>query len=203
MSWWDLFRKSPTANDIRVQLKETEHGQKKMRRDLDIKEREKNAKISQAKTAKQDGKQELLRDLFRELRQMEIANGYLNKDLRRLSLEKVALTALARKLEMLERRKDRKSAQILLTSFQESAIRRKIDEGEVDDEAFNTLLEEILGDEELALTTERVKEDAGFADFEQALDKMMKAEAGAEDEELSQALDEVERAIKSERLADA
>lgn len=198
--WSQLFKKTPSADDIRVQLKEIEREQKKKRRDLEIKEQEKSAKVKEAVTAKKSGKEEQLRDMFRELRQMEIDNGYLNTDLRRLSLSKTALTSFARKLEMLERRKDRKSLQNLIVRFKDSSIQRVIDRAEVDDEAFNDLLEEILGDEELAVASGKVREDAGFADFDKAIGQMVKAEeSGSDDEEFSRLESEINRAIKVEK----
>ena len=66
-----VFERS-TVDNIKLQLKEVEREQKKKRRDLEIKEAEKNEKIKEAMSAKKVGKHELLRDLFRELRQMEI-----------------------------------------------------------------------------------------------------------------------------------
>lgn len=202
--WSQLFKKTPSADDIRVQLKEIERDQKKKRRDLDVKEQEKSAKVKEGVAAKKAGKEELLRDVFRELRQMEIDNSYLNTDLRRLSLSKTAFSSFARKLEMLERRKDRKSLQNLIVRFKESAIQRIIDKAEVDDEAFNDLLEEILGDEELAVTSGKVKEDAGFADFDRAIGEMAKAEeTGSDDEAYSRLEVEINKAIKAEKVKDA
>lgn len=202
--WNQLFKKTPSADDIRVQLKEIERDQKKKRRDLEIKEQEKSAKVKGAVAAKKNGKEELLRDIFRELRQMEIDNSYLNTDLRRLSLSKTALSSFARKLEMLERRKDRKSLQNLIARFKDSAIQHVIDKAEVDDEAFNGLLEEILGDEELAVASGKVKDDAGYTDFDRAIGEMAKAdEAGADDEAYSKLEAEINKAIKAERIKDA
>ncbi len=198
-----LFSKTPSAQDIRVQLKEIEREQKKKRRDLDVKEREKQEKVKEAVAAKRNGRQELLRDVFREMRQMEIDNGYINSDLRRLSLAKTALTSFLRKMEMLERKKDRKSLQNLIVRFRESSIQKAIDSAEVDDETFNEMLEEILGEEELSVTRGRVKEDAGFADFDKAIGEMAKAEdSGSEEEDLSRFQEEIDRAIKAEKARD-
>lgn len=201
--WNQLFKKTPSGDDIRVQLKEVEREQKKKRRDLEIEEQEKAAKVREAVAAKKAGKQELVRDLFRELRQMEIDNSYLNTDLRRLSLSKTALTSFARKIEMLERRKDRKSLQNLIIRFKDSTIQNVIDKAEVDDDAFSDLLEEILGDEELAVTSGKVKDDAGFTDFDRAIGDMVKAEeAGSDDEAFSKAEADINKAIKAEKAKD-
>jgi len=195
-----LFSKSPSAADIRVQLKEIDRDQKKKRRDLDILTEEKQQKVKEAVAAKKSGKQEILRDIFREMRQMEIDNGYVNSDLRRLSLAKTALTSFLRKMEMLEQKKDRKSLQNLIVRFKESSIQKAIDGAEVDDDTFNGMLEEILGDEEVAVTGGRVKEDSGFADFDKAIEQMAKAEeSGSEEEELSRLQQEVDRAVKAEK----
>lgn len=202
--WERLFKKSPTAQDIRVQLKEIERDQKKKRRELEVREHDKDAKIKDAMKAKKAGKQEILRDVFREMRQMEIDNGHLNTELRRLSLAKTALTSFARKLEMLERKKDRKSLQNLIMRFRESPIQRAIDQAEVDDEAFNDMLEEILGDEEMAVATGKVREDAGFADFDSAIGEMVKAEgADLEDEDFSRLHEQIDKAIKAEKVKDS
>src|SRR4030042_1958978 len=161
-----LFSKAPNAPDIRVQLKEIERDQKKKRRDLDVMEQRKQQKVKEAVTAKKGGKQEVLRDVFREMRQIEIDNGYVNSDLRRLSLAKTALTSFLRKMEMLEKKKDRKSLQNLIVRFKESSIQKAIDGAEVDDDTFNDMLEEIMGEEEMSVTQGKVKEDSGFADFD-------------------------------------
>jgi hypothetical protein len=196
-----LFSKSPSAADIRVQLKEIERDQKKKRRDLDIMSQAKQQKVKEAVLAKKSGKQEVLRDLFREMRQMEIDNGYVNNDLRRLSLAKTALTSFLRKMEMLERKKDRKSLQNLIVRFKESSIQKTIDSAEVDDDTFNDMLEEILGEEEMSVTQGKVKEDEGFADFDRAIGEMAKADE-LPDEDLSKFQEEVNRAVKAEKVKD-
>ena len=161
MNFWNsLCSKTPTAPDLKVQLKEIDREQKKKRRDLEVRERAKQEKIREAVAAKKSGKQELLRDLFREMRQLEIDNSYTNTDLRRLSLSKTALTSFLRKMEMLEKKKDRKSLQNIIVRFRESSIQKASDAAEVDDEAFQDMLEEILGEEEIDVTRGKVKEDA-------------------------------------------
>jgi hypothetical protein len=171
-----LFSKSPNGDDIRIQLKEIERDQKKKRRDLDIMDQKKQDKVKEALTAKKGGKQEVLRDIFREMRQIEIDNGYINSDLRRLSLAKTALTSFLRKMEMLENKKDRKSLQNLIVRFKDSTIQKAIDSAEVDDDTFNDMLEDVLGEEELSVTQGKVKEDTGFSDFDRAISEMAKAE---------------------------
>jgi hypothetical protein len=197
-----LFTKSPTAEDLRVQLKEIERDQKKKRRDLDVIERNKQQKVKEAVSAKKSGKQEVLRDIFREMRQMEIENGYANADLRRLSLAKTALTSFLRKMEMLEKKKDRKSLQNLIVRFKDSSIQKAIDTAEVDDDTFNDMLEEILGEEELSVSQGKVKEDTGFADFDRAIDQMAKAEEAGDDEELGRMQEEVDKAVRADKLKD-
>ena len=198
-----LFSKTPDAADIRVQLKELERDQKKKRRDLDVLEQKKQQKVKEAVTAKKGGKQEVLRDIFREMRQVEIDNGYVNNDLRRISLAKTALTSFLRKMEMLEKKQDRKSLQNLIVRFKDSAIQKAIDTAEVDDDTFNDMLEEILGEEELSVTQGKVKEDTGFADFDRAIGEMAKAEeAGTDDEELTRFQQDIDKAIKAEKIKD-
>ena len=194
-----LFAKTPNAADIRVQLKELERDQKKKRRDLDVLEEKKQQKVKEAVTAKKGGKQEVLRDIFREMRQVEIDNGYVNNDLRRISLAKTALTSFLRKMEMLEKKKDRKSLQNIIVRFRESPIQKAIDAAQVDDEAFQDMLEEILGEEEIEVTQGKGKEDAGFVQFDKAIEEMAKAEeAGSEEEDLDRYQEEINRAIKAE-----
>jgi len=189
-----LFSKTPSAKDIRLQLKELDRDQKRKRRDLDILEQTKQDKVKEAITAKKAGKQELLRDIYREMRQIEIDNGYANSDLRRFSLAKTALTSFLRRMEMLESKKDRKSLQNLIVRFKNSSIQKAIDTAEVDDDTFNGLLEEILGEEEIAATQGKVKEDVGFAAFDRAISEMARVEeSGAGEEVLSKLRDEVGR----------
>lgn len=198
-----LFSKTPNAADIRVQLKEIERDQKKKRRDLDVLEERKQQKVREAVAAKKGGKQEVLRDIFREMRQVEIDNGYANSDLRRLSLAKTALTSFLRKMEMLEKKQDRKSLQNLIVRFKDSTIQKAIDTAEVDDDTFNDMLEEILGEEELSVTQGKVKEDTGFAEFDKAIGEMAKAEeSGSEEEDLTKFQEEIDKAIKAEKIKD-
>ena len=198
-----FFAKTPNAQDLRVQLKEIEREQKKKRRDLEVMDRQKQDKVKEAVTAKKSGKQEILRDVFREMRQVEIDNGYINSDLRRLSLAKTALTSFLRKMELLEKKKDRKSLQNLIIRFRESPIQKAIDAAEVDDETFNDMLEEILGEEELSVTSGKVKEDVGFSEFDRAIGEMAKAEeAGSDEEEIARYQEEVDKAIKAEKVRD-
>ena len=204
--WNKLFRKNPTAEDIRVQLKEVERDQKKKRREMDLSEQAKQAKLKEAIKAKKDGKAELQRDIFRELRQTEIDRGHLNTELRRLSLSKTALTRFIRQMEMLGRRKDRSSLQNLIMRFRDSEIQRAIDKAEVDDDTFNDMLEEILGEEELAVAGGTSKEDAGFAEFDAALTKMMQAEETGSEEAVAESQAEVDRAVRAalpDRTADS
>jgi len=175
-----LFSRTPSATDIRLRLKEIEREQRKKRRDLEVMEQTKQQKVQEAVAAKKAGKQEVLRDIFREMRQGEIDWGHVNNDLRRLSLGKTALTSFLRKMEILEKKRDRKSLQNLIGRFRESSIQKTIDSAEVDDDTFNDMLEEILGEEELSATQGKVKEDVGFAEFDRAIGEMAKVEeAGA------------------------
>jgi hypothetical protein len=102
---------------------------------------------------------------------------------RRLSLTKIALNAFLRKAELLEKRRDRKSLQYLVSRFSSSEIQKAIDKAEVDDDTFNGMLDDILGDEELEATRGKTKEDVGFAAFDRAIGEMAKAEEFAASEE--------------------
>jgi hypothetical protein len=104
---------------------------------------------------------------------------------------------------MLERRKDRKSLQNLVTRFRESRIQSAIDRAEVDDETFNGLLEEILGEEEGAFAASRVREDAGFAEFDRALGEMAKAEDAGSGEDVAKLEEDIAKAIRAEKLREA
>jgi hypothetical protein len=198
-----FFAKTPNAQDLRVQLKEIEREQKKKRRDLDLMDSQKQDKVKEAVAAKKSGKQEILRDVFREMRQLEIDNGYINSDLRRLSLTKTALTSFLRKMELLEKKKDSKSLQNLIVRFRESSIQKAIDAAEVDDETFNQMLEETLGEEELAVTSGKIKEDGGFSEFDKAIGEMAKAEeAGSDEEEIARYQQDIDKAVKAEKIRD-
>jgi hypothetical protein len=171
-----LFSRTPSALDIRLELKQIERDQWKKRRELDGLEQMKQAKVEAAVAAKKAGKQELVQDIFRDMRQIEIDHGYVHSDLRRLSLSKTALTAFLRKLEMLEKNKDHKSVQNLMRGYNSSSIQKVIDQAEVDDETFGSLLQDILGETESSVAQEKVKEDAGFAEFDRAIEEMAASE---------------------------
>ena len=194
-----LSGKNVSAQNIRLQLKEIERDQIRKRRDLDILTQTKQEKVRQAIEAKKSGRQEVLREIFREMRQAEIEIGNANTDLRRLSLAKTALTSFLRRVQTLESRKDRKSLQNLIVRLKDGAIQKAIDTAQVDDETFSDRLEEILGEEEISVTERGTKEDAGFAEFDRAIGEMAKAEeAGAGDEDISRLPDAAESpAIKS------
>ena len=170
-----LFAKTPSAMDIRLQLKQLERDQWKKRRELEHIEQTKQAKVEAAVAAKKAGSQELVQDIFREMRQIEIDHGYVNSDLRRLSLSKIALTAFLRKLEMLERDEDHNSVQNLIRRYRDSSIQKAIDQAEVDEDTFGVMLQEILGETEPAVSQEKVREDAGFAEFDRAIEEMAAA----------------------------
>ncbi len=136
----------------------------------------KQQKVQKAVAAKREGRQELLRDIFRETRQIEIDWGHVNDDLRRLSLAKTALASLLRKVEMLERSKDQKSLQKLIARFQSSSIQKTIDAASVDDDTFHEMLQDILGEEEASVSQGLKGEDAGFAEFDRAVGMMAQAE---------------------------
>jgi hypothetical protein len=167
-----LFDKTPKALDIRLQLKQIERDQWRKRREVDDLVQTKQAKVEQAVAAKKAGKQELVQDIFRDMRQIEIDYGHANSDLRRLSLTKTALTAFLRKVEIIEKNKDHKSLQNLLRRYNSSAIQKTIDLAEVDDDAFGSMLQEVLGEEEVSAAQEQVHEDAGFAEFDRAIEEM-------------------------------
>lgn len=174
-----LFSRTPSASDLRLQLKQVERDQWKKRRELDVLEQKKQRKVDEAVAAKKAGRQELVQDIFRDLRQIEIDHGYVESELRRLSLSKTALTAFVRKLEMLEKNKDHRSLQNLIRRYNNSAIQKTIDQAEVGDDTFGAMLKDILGETEAAVDQEKDQEDAGFAEFDHAIEEMATAEAAA------------------------
>jgi len=201
--WNKLFKKTPNVSDLRVQFKEIEREQKKKRRDLEMAEVAKTAKLREAVKAKKDGKSELQRDIFRELRQMEINRGHMDTELRQLSLSKTALTRFIRQIERLEKRKDRKSLQSIILRFKESDLQAIISKAEVDDDTFNDVLEEILGDEELEVTGGKLKEDSGFAEFDRALEQMVRAEESGSEDDVAKIQAEIDRAVRADRDTDS
>jgi hypothetical protein len=197
-----LFAKTPSARDIRLQLKQVERDQWKKRRELDALEQAKQAKVEAAVAAKKAGQQELVQEIFRDLRQNEIDHGHVNSDLRRLSLSKTALTAFLRKLEMLEKNNDHKSLQNLIRRYNSSSIQKAIDHAEVDDDTFGSMLQDILGETEFAVAQEKTQEDAGFADFDRAIEEMAgAAEAGARQKSAPAATPRVEARLRPSHAA--
>ena len=200
--WGRLFNSPPSAEDIQLQMKEVEREQKHKRRDMELKDEEKSRLMKDALAAQKSGKREKLQDLYRDLQQVEIDKNYINKDLRRLSLSKTALSSFLRKVQSLDKHHDRKSMERVIMRFNQSKeLQRAIDSAEVSDEAFNSMLEGVLDDETAAVVGSRVREDSGFAAFEQALGKMADAETGgaSEDPDFSRFQNEIDRAIKSEK----
>jgi chromosome segregation ATPase len=197
-----LFSRTPSALDIRLQLKQVERDQWKKRRELDALEQTKQAKVEAAVAAKKAGQQELVQDIFRDMRQIEIDHGYVNGDLRRLSLSKTALTAFLRKVEMLEKNKDHKSLQNLLRRYNSSSIQKTIDQAEVDDDTFGGMLQEILGEDDISFTQEKAQEDAGFAEFDRAIEQMAGAEeAGAREKPAPAATPRLEVKVRPNHTA--
>lgn len=200
--WSKLFSSMPTTEDLRINLKEIEREQKAKRRDMEVKEEEKAQKMRAAVAAQKAGKRELLQDIYRDLQQAEIDKNYISKDLRRLSLSKTALNSFLRKVESLEKRKDRKSMESLIVRFNSSKeLQRALDSGDVTDDAFNSLLEGILDDETSAVMGNRVREDSGFRAFEEAIGKISEADSTGEPD-LSRFQEDVDRAIKAEKVRD-
>jgi hypothetical protein len=198
-----LFSKTPSVQELRDQVKEIDQEQRRKRRDLVMLDQAKQEKVKKAVEAKKAGRQELLRDIFRDVSQVEIDLGNANSDLRRLSLTKTALTSFIRKAEMLESNKDRKSLQSLVKRFQDSSIQKTIDSAAVDDDTFNIMLEDVLGEEEGATTQVKGKEDSGFADFERAIGQMAKAdEPGADEPEPSRMQDRSQASARGLKTQD-
>ena len=105
---------------------------------------------------------------------------------------------------MLSRKQDRKSLEHLVMRFKDSTLQKTIDKADVDDDTFNGMLEDVLGDEEMAVTSGRVKEDTGFDAFDSTLSRMIEAEkSGSEEEDLTKFQQEIDKAIKAEKVRDA
>jgi len=197
-----LFSRTFRAVDILLQLKQVERDQRKVRRKLDVLEQAKQAKVEAAVAAKKAGRQELVQDIFRDTRQIELDYGHVNSDLRRLSLCKTALTAFLRRTEMLEKNKDRKSLQKLMRRYKSSSIQKAIDQAEVDDDTFISMLQEILGETDVAVTQEEAREDAGFAEFDRAIEEMAAAEgSGARKQSTPMAIARIEARARTSRKA--
>ncbi len=171
-----LFAKTPNAADIQEQLKEIEHARRRRQRDLILMEGKKQEKTKQAINTKKAGRQAVLRDIFRDMSQIEMDIGYANSDLRRLSLEKSALTSFLRKIEILEQKKDHQGIQNLITRIRNSSIQNAIDKAEVNDAAFNDMLADILGEEEGFASQGKEKDEAGFAEFDKTIGERAQAE---------------------------
>jgi hypothetical protein len=171
-----LFGKTPDAKKLRLQLKEVEREHRQKQRQLQLLDQSKQEWVQKAVAAKQAGKQEVVRDIFRKLRQIEIDYGYVSADLRRLSLSKTALNSIGRKLTTLENSRDSKSLKTFHARLQNSPLQKAIDAAAVDDDTFNDLLHEILGEEESAVAKTKAKEDTGFSDFDRAIGEMAEAE---------------------------
>ncbi len=187
--WKSLFTKSPSAEDLKLQLKQIERDQKRKRRELDLKSEEKDDKLQEALEAKKKGKQEVVRDIFREMRQIETDASYIGKDLRRLSLAKMTLSSFQRKLETLQEHKDRRGLTALVMRFHsDQSLVKAIDGADVDDDTFGTILKQVLGEEEDAVVRDnKVKEDSGFAEFDRTLNDMLSG-AEPDHEKLNRAL---------------
>jgi hypothetical protein len=53
------------------------------------------------------------------------------------------------------------------------------------------------------VTSSKVKEDAGFSEFDRAIGEMARAEeSGSDEEELARYQEEVEKAVKAEKVHD-
>jgi hypothetical protein len=202
--WGRLFNAPPSPEDIQLQMKEVEREQKHKRRDMELKDEDKSRLMKDALAAQKAGKREKLQDVYRDLQQLEIDKNYIAKDLRRLSLSKTALSSFLRKVQSLEKHHDHKSMESVILRFNQSKeLQRAIDSADVSDEAFNSMLEGVLDEETTAVVGSRVREDSGFAAFEQALGKMTDAESGgaAEEPDFSKFQHEIDRAIKAEKSA--
>ena len=187
----------PKKEDFSVTLKELEREQRKHRRRLEQIEERKTKKIGDAKEAKRTGKDELCKDIFRELREIEFERDDLSKDLNRLSLEKLAITRVSRKLLKLEQGKDRNKLPQLLAKIKEKMP--DLDKVSVDEEVYMEFLNDILEEEKEALDMKTEAEDEGYREFERTLEDMISAEDEAgedfDDEEFVKKLD---KTIKKE-----
>jgi hypothetical protein len=171
-----LFSRPPSGSEIEQRLKELELDRKKKQRDLTMLEMKKQDKVKQAVEAKKAGKENLLRDLFREISQIEVEIGNSNEELRRFSLSKTALISFQRKIKLLEEKKDRKGLQKLIERFSTGSIQNAIDKASVDDDQFQELLDDVLEDAETPGSRGRDADDPHFSDFERTIAAMANAE---------------------------
>ncbi len=172
-----LFSKIPSAPDIEQRLKELDLDRRKKQRDVAMLELKKQERVKRAVEAKKAGGESLIRDLFREISQIEIDIGNSNEDLRRLSLSKIALTSFQRKMQLLEQKRDHKGLQKLIERFRDSSLQGAIDRASVDDDKFNRMLHDILGEEEdEAAGLRKHAEDPHYAEFEKTIAAMADAE---------------------------
>jgi proline iminopeptidase len=141
-----LLSANPSAIEIRVHLKEVELLQQSRQGDLNVVENDKRIKAQEAVFAEKDGRKEALGNVSRETKRIEIESMIINNDLRCLKRTRTVLMYLLRRVEEMEGRKDSKSAENLILRFTKSAFQKAIDSAEIEDEDFERLLEELLGE---------------------------------------------------------
>ena len=204
MNLWDkLFSKTPTAEDFLVQLKEVEREQRIKRREMEVKQQNKSNLVKKAVQAEKNGQTELVREVYRDLRQLDIDAGHLNKELEVLSLSRTALKEFSRKLEVLEKRKDPRSIRSIIDRFQKSGIQAKINAAEVSEDILEDELSRILTDVETQVSTPHSREDAGFDEFRKTIATIAQSdEGGPEAEDIAKYNRDIDRIIKgsAERL---
>jgi hypothetical protein len=189
-----FFSKSPKAKDLRLELKEIDRQQKIKKRELKQAESRKEEKIKETVAVTRSGEKGALGNEFRVLRQIEMDIGYLNVDLRRLSLARTALSMFLKKMES----QDRKSLQELAIRFRESPIQKAIDSAEIDDPTFNRMLKEVFENEKTPAADGQAKTDPLFKAFEHAVSKLAEAEdAGADEQKIETCRQELDKAIKA------
>lgn len=199
MNLWDkLFTKQLTSADCLTNVKEIERQQRSRRRELEIQQQEKAQHVKEAVAAEKAGKTELVREIFRDLRQLDVDMGHLDKQLHRLSLARLAMKHYSRKLQVLEDKKDRKGISAIIESFQSSGIQAKIDAAEVSEEQLESELGDVLTEVETQVSGRRIREDAGFEEFRKTISTIAQSEDAAADPEAiaSKYSKDIDRAIK-------
>lgn len=201
--WSSWFDAPPSVEELRLKLKELEREQTKVRREGQLVSDDKATKLQEAVAAEKAGKEELLQDVFREMRQLDIDASFFNRELRRMSLGKMALKGYIRRLEMLDRRKDQKSIESLIGRIRSSSLQTLIAKAEVSDDMFMATLEDILGEEEAAAAGPASVADAGYEQFKRTVSAIARAEDGnADAAEIERLKAQAEQSLKVERSRD-
>ncbi|MEK7485834.1 MAG: hypothetical protein AABZ60_16050 [Planctomycetota bacterium] len=172
-----LGKKNVTSKDLKVELLKLERHRKRKYQEIRKLENKKNLLVENIKQSRKNGNHLEVDYLWEELQQLKMDTSYLQREMKVLNLEGIALKRYCRGLERLEKNNDRERVGKLLERVRSSDLDTKLAQQEINEKEY---LDELnLTMEEIGLeieATEAEEDDPAKANFLKEIDEINSAE---------------------------